>query len=86
MKKLVDQCNNTYHHSITKRSINADYSAVTEKIQTNLKATKFTLNDRIRTTKFKNIFSKGYTENVSREIFISNFALKTNLSTYKLKI
>ena len=35
--KLVDQYNNTYYHYINKKPINADYSALTEKIETNLK-------------------------------------------------
>ena len=30
LNKLVDQYNNTYHHSIGKKAINADYSALTE--------------------------------------------------------
>ena len=47
--KLVDQYSNTYHHSIIKKPINADYSALTEKIETNSKAPKF--NDRVRITK-----------------------------------
>ena len=29
--KLVDQYNNTHHHSVGKKPINADYSALTEK-------------------------------------------------------
>ena len=33
----------------------------------------------------KIFFSKGYTENWSREIFIINFVLKTNLWTYKFR-
>ena len=37
LNKLVNQYNNTYHHSINKKSINADYSALTEKIETNFK-------------------------------------------------
>ena len=32
LNKLVDQCNNTYHHSICKKRINGDYSVLTEKI------------------------------------------------------
>ena len=48
---------------MNKKAIDADYSALTEKIETNLKATKFKVNDRVRITKHKNIFSKGYTEN-----------------------
>ena len=39
--ELVDKCNNTYHHSINKKPINADYSALNEKIETNPKAPKF---------------------------------------------
>ena len=61
LNKLVDQYNNTYHHSI-----NAYCSALTKKIETNPKAPKFKVNDSVRITKYKNIFSKGYTENWSR--------------------
>ena len=43
------------------------------------------MNDRIRTIKYKNIFSKDYTENWSREIFIIDSVLKTNAWTYKIK-
>ena len=43
------------------------------------------MNDRVRTIKYKNIFSKDYTENWSREIFIIDSVLKTNAWTYKLK-
>ena len=35
--------------------------------------------------KYKNIFSKGYTENWSREIFIIDSVLKANPWTYKIK-
>ena len=82
---LVDQCNNTYHHSINKKPINADCSALTEKIETNPKAPKYKVNYRVRVTKYKNIFRKGYTENWSRKVFTIDFGLKTNLWTYKIK-
>ena len=59
LSKLVDQYNNPYHRSINKKPINADYSALTEKIETNPKAPKFKVNGRVRITKYKNIFSKG---------------------------
>ena len=85
LNKLVDQYNNTYHHSITKKPTNTDYSALTEKIETNPKAAKFKVNDRVRITKYKNISSKGYTENWSREILIIDSVLKTNPWTYKIK-
>ena len=43
------------------------------------------LNGRVRITNYKNIFSKDYTENWSREIFIIDSVLKTNPSNYKIK-
>ena len=49
---------------------------MTEKIETISKAPKFKVND---------IFSEGYTENWSREIFIIDSVLKTNPWTYKIK-
>ena len=58
---------------------------MTEKIETNPEATKFKVNDTGRITKHKNIFSKGYTENWSRKIFIINSVLKTNPWAYKIK-
>ena len=41
LNKLVDHYNNTYHYHINKIPINTDYPALTEKIETNLKAPKF---------------------------------------------
>ena len=43
LNKLVDQYNNTFHHSINKELINADYSVLTKKIETNLQALKLLL-------------------------------------------
>ena len=74
LNKLVDQYNNTYYHS-----------ALTEKIEMNPKALTFKVNDQVRITKYKNIFSKDYTKNWFREIFIANSVLKTNPWTYKIK-
>ena len=77
LNKLVDQYNNTYHHSINKKPINADCSALTEKIETNPKAPKFKVKYRVRITK--------YTENWSGKIFIIDSLLKTKHWTYKIK-
>ena len=62
LNKLVNQYNST-HHSIIKKPINGDYSALTKIIETNPKALKFKVNYRVRITRYKNTFSKGYTEN-----------------------
>ena len=48
LNKLVDQYNNTYHHSTNKKPINADYSVLIEKIDSNHKSPKF--NDGVRIT------------------------------------
>ena len=74
LNKLVDQYNNTYHHCIGKKPI-----------ETNSKAPKFKVNDGVKITKCENIFSKGYTENWSREIFIIDSVLKNNPWTFKIK-
>ena len=68
--KLVDEYNNTYH-SVDKKPIHVDCSVVTEEI--------------VRITKYKNILSKGYTENCSKEILVIDFVLKTNPWAYKIK-
>ena len=51
----------------------------------NPKAPKFKVSDKVRITQYKNIFSKGYTKNWSREIFLIDSVLKTNPWTYKIK-
>ena len=85
MDKLVDRFNNTYHSSISKKPIDVDYADLTEKIETNHKAPKFEVGDRVRNTMYKNIFSKCYTKNWSKEMFIIDFIWKTNHWTYKIK-
>ena len=52
-----------YHHSIGEKPINADYSALSGKIETYSKSSKFKNGDIIRITKRKNIFSKGFPKN-----------------------
>ena len=56
-----------------------------KKIETNHKYLQFKVNDRVRITKYKNIFSKGYTTNWSREIFVIDSVLKTSPGTCKVK-
>ena len=53
-----------------------------EQIETNPKVPKFKVNDTVRITKYKYNFSKGNTENCSREIFIIDSVLETNPWTY----
>ena len=50
-----------------------------------IKAPKLEIVYSVRITNYENVFSKGYTENWSREIFVIVFLLKTNPWTYKIK-
>ena len=67
---LVDQYNNTYRHSINRKPINTDYSVFIEKIETNPKAPKFKVNDRVRITKYKNILLSIKTLKIGHEKYL----------------
>ena len=60
LNRLVDEHNNTYHRSIAKKPIDAECFALSEEIETNSKALKFKVGDRVRITKYKSIFSKTF--------------------------
>ena len=62
MNTLIDQYNNSSNRSINKNPINTYYSDLTEKLEINPKAPKFKVNNRVRITEYKNIFSKCCTE------------------------
>ena len=51
----------------------------------NEKDSRFKVGDRVRISKFKNIFAKGYTPNWSKEIFIVNKTNDTVPYTYNIK-
>ena len=72
LNKLVDEYNTTCHHSIGKKPVNADYSALSAEIEMNPKAPEIKVGDTVRITKYNNIFSKGYTENWSKKILLLN--------------
>lgn len=54
---------NTIIILLVKKPINADYSALSEKLETNSKSTNFKIGDRVRIIKYKYILSKCYTKN-----------------------
>ena len=58
---------------------------MTEKIESSLKAPKFKMDDKIMITKYKNNFSKYYTNIWSIETPMMNFVLKANSWTHKIK-
>ena len=53
LNKLIDEYNSSYHHSIVKKVIDADYSTLTEEIESNPKAPKFKVGNRVKITNYK---------------------------------
>ena len=58
---------------------------MTKNIETNSKDFKCKFKDRVRITKYENIFSKSYIENLSKEVFIIDSVLETYSLPYKKK-
>ena len=85
LNRLLDEQNNTYHCSIGKIPIAADSSVLTREIESSHKAPKFRFGDKVMITKYKIIFSKGYTKNWSKEMFAIDFMLKFSRWTQEIK-
>ena len=83
---VVNEYNNTKHNIIkTKPKDVKDDNKRVYIDEYNKKNTRYNVGDRVRISKFKNIFAKGYTPNWSREIFIINKINDTAPYTYNLK-
>ena len=63
LNKLVDEYSNTYHRSIRKNPVDADYSALTDETESSHKSPKFKVVDWARITRYKNVFSNNSTKN-----------------------
>ena len=80
LNKLVYKYNNTNHGSSEKRPIDASYSDLTEEIETNPKAQKLNVYDKMR-------LSIKFTLNIYQEKYLlSILCLKLILRRKKLKI
>ena len=83
---VVNKYNNTKHSTIKMKPIDVGNNNKRVYIdEHNKKDSKFKVNDRVRISKFKNIFAKGYTPNWSSEIFIVDKVNDTVPYTYNLK-
>ena len=68
---IVDEYNNTYHTTIKMKPIDVkDNTYINTSKEINNKDLKFKVGDRVRISKYKNIFAKGYMPNWSKEIFV----------------
>ena len=91
----VNKYNNTWHNSIKIKPIdvkddttNSSAIARNKRVYINKlieKSARFNVNDTVRISKFKNIFAKGYTPNLSKEIFFVDKINNTVPYTYNIK-
>ena len=81
----VNKYNNTKHSTIKMKPIDVKNNKRVYTDEHNEKDSRFKVGDRVRISKFKNIFGKGYTPNWSKEIFIVDKINDTEPYTYNLK-
>ena len=82
---IVDKYNNTYHNSIKKKPAdvtNNDYEGYVYEFGE--KKPLFKVGDKVRISKYKDIFSKGYTPNWTKEVFIVRNVKGTMPRTYEI--
>ena len=82
---VVNKYNNTKHSTIKMKPIDVKNNKRAYIDEHNEKDSRFKVGDRVRISKFKNIFAKGYTPNWSTEIFIVDKINDTVPYTYTLK-
>lgn len=92
LDKLVSDYNNSYHTSIDMTPVEASKKKNERNVYKTLypeeeppKKPKFEIGDRVRITKKKKFFEKGYTPRWTREIFLISEIQYTNPVTYKIK-
>ena len=80
---IVNECNNAYHTTIKMKPTDVkDNTYINTDKETNDIDPKFKVGDRVRISKYKNIFVKGYTPNWSEEVFVIKKVKNTVLWTY----
>ena len=68
---IVDEYNNTHHKTIKVKPVDGKIDSFAEYNEESIeKDPKFKAGDRVRISKYKNIFAKGYVPNWSEEIVI----------------
>ena len=82
---IINKYNNTKQSTIKMKPIDVKNNKRVYIDEHNEKDSRFKVDDRVRISKFKNIFAKGYTPNWSKEIFIADKINDTVPYTYNLK-
>ena len=83
LNDIVNEYDNTYHRTIKMKPTNVkDNTHIDFNKEVHDKDPKFKLDDHVRTSKYKNIFAKGYTPNKSQDFFVIKKAKNTVPWTY----
>ena len=85
LDNVVNKYNNTKHSTIKMKPIDVKNNKRVYIDEHNEKDSKFKVGDRVRISRHKNIFAKGYAPYCSSEIFIVNKINDTVPYTYNLK-
>ena len=68
---IVNEYNDTYHRTIKMKPVDVkDNRYIDFEKKVNNKDPKFKIGGHVRISKYKNIFTKGYTPNWSEEVFV----------------
>ena len=83
LDKIVDEYNNIYPRTIKMKPADVKGNTYIDfKKEVNYKEPKFKVDDHIRISKYKNIFAKGYTPNLSEKVFVNKKVKNTVPWTY----
>ena len=80
LNKLVDRYSNTYHHSIIKKPINGNFSALTGKIETNRIALDSLLKTNPWTYEIKDLNGEKINKNFLLKIIFAEYIVNELLS------
>ena len=80
---IANEYNNAYHTTTKMKPIDVkDNTYINTDKETNDKDPKFRVGDRVRISKYKNIFAKDYTPNWFEEVFVIKKVKNTVPCTY----
>ncbi|XP_051167308.1 uncharacterized protein LOC127285369 [Leptopilina boulardi] len=92
LPNLISTYNDTKHRTIgmkpkdvTAQHVDISKDRISKLRKIPLRRSKFKIGDKVRVSKYKNIFEKGYTPNWTTEIFTIDKVESTQPVTYKLK-
>ena len=80
---FVNKYNNTVHISIKKKPVDVTSDSYAECNEDSIeKDPEFKVGDHVRTSKYKNVFAKGYTQNWLEDVFVISKIKDTVTWTY----